>query len=100
MHFLIHLHRKFPQLRGVDGFIPSAKRLKNGQVGCRIDQLLSCKRPSYGWFFKSAKNGNVYLDFIMAMQGAKPATMVLWRVPQSELADLYQESRLVDLVAP
>ena len=75
------------------------KRLKNGQVGCRFDQLLYCKTPSYARFIKMAQDGNVYLDFMMAMQGDKcDVHGFLWRVPHSELVGLYQESRVVDLV--
>ena len=77
----------------------SSKRLKNGQVGCRFEQLLYCKKPTYARFLKMAQNGKVYLDFTLAMQGEKAHDHgFLWRVPQSELAGLYQERRVVDLV--
>ena len=76
----------------------SSKRLKNGQVGCRFDQLLYCKKPTYARFLKMANNGHVYLDFMMAMQGDRCRDHgFLWRVQQSELPGLYRESRLVDL---
>jgi len=76
----------------------SSKRLKNGQVGRRFDQLLYCKKPTYARFLKMANNGHVYLDFMIAMQGDRCRDHgFLWRVPQSELAGLCQESRVVDL---
>ena len=41
---------------------------------------------------------SIYLDLTLAMQGNKARDHgFLWRVPQSELAGLYQESRIVDL---
>jgi hypothetical protein len=77
----------------------TSKRLKNGQVGCRFDQLLYCKMPSYARFLKMAQDGNVYLDLTLAMQGDKARDHgFLWRVPTSELPGLYQESRVVDLM--
>jgi hypothetical protein len=76
----------------------TSKRLKNGQVGCRFEQLLYCNKLTYARFIKMAQDGNLYLDLTLVMQGDKARDHgFLWRVPLSELAELYQENRLVDL---
>ena len=82
MHFLLHLRRQFLELMGADLFSNSLKRLKDGQIGRQFDQLFYCKNPTYARFLKMAHDGNIYLDFMMAMQDDKFRDQgFLWRVP-------------------
>ncbi|VAX09723.1 hypothetical protein MNBD_GAMMA25-1239 [hydrothermal vent metagenome] len=76
----------------------SKKWLKNGNAGCRFDQLLYCKTPSLLRFMKMAKDGNVYLDFTLSeKQGRVKDHGFLWRVPKEAIGELYLETRLIDL---
>ncbi|HHA18654.1 MAG TPA: hypothetical protein ENK70_03000 [Methylophaga sp.] len=76
----------------------SSQRLKNGNAGCRFDQLLYCKTPSLLNFLHLANDGNMYLDFTLSeTNGRVKDHGFLWRVPQDAIGDLYQETQLIDL---
>ena len=76
----------------------SSQRLKNGNAGCRFDQLLYCKTPSLLNFLHLANDGNMYLDFTLSETNGRVKDYgFLWRVPQDAIGDLYQETQLIDL---
>ncbi len=76
----------------------SSKSLKNGNAGCRFEQLLYCKTPSLLRFMKMAKDGNVYLDFTLSeKKGRVKDHGFLWRVPKEVIGELYLETHLIDL---
>ncbi len=78
----------------------SSQRLKNGNYGCRFDQLLYCKTPSLFRFLHMAKDGNVYLNFTLSEKSGRIKDHgFLWRVPQESIGDLYQKTQLIDLAA-
>jgi MvaI/BcnI restriction endonuclease family protein len=77
----------------------SSKRLKNGSFGCRFDKLLYCKTPSLLRFLHMAEDGNVYLNFTLSEKSGRVKDHgFLWRVPQKSIGDLYQKTKLIDLV--
>lgn len=76
----------------------ATQRLKNGNTGCRFDQLLHCQTPSLFRFMRMAKDGNVYLDFTLSEKaGLVKDHGFLWRVPQEAIGDLYLKTQLIDL---
>jgi len=76
----------------------SLQRLKNGNTGCRFDQLLYCKTPALVRFFKMANDGNVYLDFTLSEKNGRVKDHgFLWRVPPEAIGDLYLETQLIEL---
>lgn len=78
----------------------ATQRLKNGNVGCRFDQLLYCKTPSLLRFMRMAKDGNVYLDFTLSEKAGRVKDHgFLWRVPQDAIGELYLNTKLIDLAA-
>ncbi len=76
----------------------ATQRLKNGNAGCRFDQLLYCKTPSLLRFMHMAKDGNVYLDFTLSEKAGRVKDHgFLWRVPQDAIGELYLKTKLIDL---
>jgi len=76
----------------------TTQHLKNGNVGCRFDQLLYCKTPSLLRFMRMANDGNVYLDFTLSEKACCVKDHgFLWRVPQDAIGDLYLKTQLIDL---
>ena len=76
----------------------SSQRLKNGNAGCRFDQLLYCEKPSLLNFLHMAIDGNMYLDFTLSKTNDRVKDHgFLWRVPQDAIGDLYQKTQLIDL---
>ena len=76
----------------------SSKRLKNGKIGCRFDQLLHCRTPSLLRFMHMANDGNVYLDFTLSETGGRVKDHgFLWRIPKDAIGELYEKTHLIDL---